>query len=248
MEDCKACRQVIEYFKKTNITYSDIYGSFGAKGSKQTAEGVRESFEQFPDLMAGWPGHKTEVREKIEETEQGNSENPTDYVEGVSETVTEMKQGDYSENGEIKSWKSSAEMTLDYIRSMRDKNNQLKADIEKLFKDYNKDDLKKNDVTDKNGNIIGYSISSKNGEKKYRVCEFDNEDNLIRIEDTGYIIDWDNCPESHTVLSIRFDKNGKIISWFTWDYLPEDGIGWDWYYTEYDESGKVIEDEYRGRI
>lgn len=57
IESCKPSPQVVRFFERTGITYTDIYGSFGKKGAVQTSQTVNMLFESFPDLLAGAPGY-----------------------------------------------------------------------------------------------------------------------------------------------------------------------------------------------
>ena len=46
---------------------------------------------------------------------------------------------------------------------------------------------------------------------------------------------------------IRFDDTGKLLGRSRWDYLPEDGLGWDFYRTDYDADGNFVDSEYNGQ-
>jgi len=69
-----------------------------------------------------------------------------------------------------------------------------------------------------------------------QIAHYDCDENPIGSTKPGSII-----------LLKRFDKAGKIIVWKEWYYCPEDGLGWSWYMTEYDENGNVVYDEYKGQ-
>ncbi len=79
-------------------------------------------------------------------------------------------------------------------------------------------------------------------------CCLDAEGHIIQI--AHYDCDKNPIGSSKSgsiVLLKRYDVTGRIIEWKEWCYMPEDGLGWDWYMTEYDENGNVVFDEYKGQ-
>ena len=87
-------------------------------------------------------------------------------------------------------------------------------------------------------------IIKQDPEGNSRECIFDKDGNLLVIQAAEKP---DSLTEPRVSLIKRFDTEGNIIEWKEWSYLPEDGLGWDWYLTEYDAQGNIIFEEYRGQ-
>ena len=100
-------------------------------------------------------------------------------------------------------------------------------------------------LTDKSDNeCSGIKIIKQDPEGNSRECIFDKDGNLLVIQAAEKP---DSLTEPRVSLIKRFDTEGNIIEWKEWSYLPEDGLGWDWYLTEYDAQGNIIFEEYRGQ-
>lgn len=101
-------------------------------------------------------------------------------------------------------------------------------------------------VTDRNDVFFGWKIIGYKADGNYRECFFDTNGNLRSVTDTDNFGGFGET-KIHPRKSIHYDVDGNVKGKTVWDYLPEDGLGWDFYATEYDADGKEIDSEWNGQ-
>ena len=106
-------------------------------------------------------------------------------------------------------------------------------------------------LTDAAGEPAGWTLTERRADGGHRVFRFSRGGVLTGVQEYAR----DGIYASHHPGSdgiclqeeIRFDEAGKLSRWSRWDYLPEDGIGWDFYETVYDADGNAVDSEYHGQ-
>ena len=98
---------------------------------------------------------------------------------------------------------------------------------------------------DAGGNITGWSLTETRPDGEYGVFEFNSEGVLTGYE--KYTLETIHLNTVYLEERIRFNDDGEMICRERWDYLPEDGLGWDFYRTEYDVKGNVIDSDWHGQ-
>ena len=95
------------------------------------------------------------------------------------------------------------------------------------------------------GEQIGWEVLERRTYGAYSVFRF-NEKGILTDYKEYSLNNLCLEPELFEEEEIRCDEEGKMVSWTRYDYLPEDGMGWDYYRTELDVNGNVIDTDWHG--
>ncbi len=90
---------------------------------------------------------------------------------------------------------------------------------------------------DDEGNAVGWRLEE---------LSSDGNRGVLLLDEKGVLTDYLRyAPDLKE--EIHFDAAGEMTEWASWDYLPEDGLGWNDYRTEYDKNGNVIDSDWTGQ-
>ena len=95
------------------------------------------------------------------------------------------------------------------------------------------------------GDITGWSLTEIRPDGEYSVLEFNNAGVLTCYED--FTFERIHLNTINLTERIQFDAAGEMTCREVWNYLPEDGLGWDFYRTEYDKYGNEIDSDWHGQ-
>ncbi len=93
------------------------------------------------------------------------------------------------------------------------------------------------------------------GEGGWRLVELgpDGARSVFTFSDSGVLTGYErheagsDSDHPGATEEMRFDGGGGLIEWADWQYLPSDGLGWDFYKTKYDADGNIVDSEWPGQ-
>lgn len=102
------------------------------------------------------------------------------------------------------------------------------------------------------GVLLVYRFTDNYDFEYHTECLFDHSGRLIRY--TVFEEDWEisnfyghKTDALHTSTEICFDRFENFVSWVTYEYLPVDGVGFEWFRNEYNEYGVLTYRQYCGQ-